>query len=65
LAPLNIDFIGKYGAKERRVEIRKLVKRFAPRCQWTYGNPPARSTDVTKWHWGTTESKISILRLSK
>jgi len=32
--------MGKFSANGKKVEIRRLVKRFAPRCQWTYGNLP-------------------------
>ena len=39
-------FIGKFSANGTKVETRKLVKNFAARCQWTYGNLPARSTDT-------------------
>jgi len=39
---------GKFIANGTRVEIRKLAKRFAPKCEWTYGNLTARCTDVIK-----------------
>jgi len=32
-----------------RIKIRKLVKRFAPRCQWNI-NLPTRGTNVIEWH---------------
>jgi len=54
--------MGKFGANGARVEIRKLIKSIAPRCQWTYGNLPARSTDVIKWHWGWKMSKLRLLK---
>jgi len=59
------DFMGKRGANGKRVEIRKRVNLFAPRRQWTYGNLPARGTDVIKWLWQPLESKISNLKFSK
>jgi len=40
--------MGKFGANGTWVEIRKLVKSFTPRRQWTYGNLPACSTDCIK-----------------
>jgi len=54
LPPLNqplrkCDFIGKFSANGTRVDIRKLVRSFAPRRQWIYGNLPARGADVIKW----------------
>jgi len=37
-----------FGANGTSIEIRKLEKGFAPRCQWTRGNLPVYSTDVIK-----------------
>jgi len=34
------------------VDIRKMVKRFAPRYHWTYGNLPARCYRRDKEPWG-------------
>jgi len=36
---------------EQRKEKIKLVKCFAPRCQWTYGNLLAFCTGMIMWHW--------------
>jgi len=52
-----------FSANATRAEIRKLVNSYAPRCQWTYENLPARSTDVIMRHWGPPVPKMSNLRL--
>jgi len=44
------------------VEISKLEIGFAPRCQWTLGNLPLRSTDVIESGIEITASKMSNLR---
>ena len=46
--------MGQCNANGTRVEIKKLVKRFAPRFQWTYGNLPAHGIDVIKKALSTT-----------
>ena len=48
------DFIGKFSANGTRVEIRKLVRPFAPRCQWTLGNQIFQHT-VQTWKSGTED----------
>jgi len=41
----------------------KLVKCFAPICEWTYENPPARGLEMRKWHWGPLPPKMSKLSI--
>jgi len=66
LKPLRkCDSIGNMSANGTRIEIRKLVNVFAPRCPWTYGNIATHSTNVMKWHWGSRTLKMSNLKWSK
>ena len=59
-------FIGKFSANGTRVEIRKLVKSFAPRCQWTWKFPSTQyRRDKVALRTTCAASTMSSLRLSK